>query len=123
VASRPKAADPHDPTNCLWVNQIGNRIVGVVRLAAAGPDTARIVTFRVDPEWYHTAVVKDLIQAMTDHCRRHGCSRILVDFRVAPPWMASVLRRHGFRVQWGRRTWEAFLDGVSHDAGPAFPEL
>ncbi len=122
-ASRPESADAQGPTNCLWVNQIGNRIVGLVRLAAAGPDTARIVTFRIDPEWYHTAVVTDLIQAVSDHCRQHGCVRVLVDFHVAPPWMPSVLRRHGFRVAWHRRTWEAILDGAAPETGPEFPEL
>lgn len=116
VARRPESAEALGPTNCLWVNQIGDRIVGLVRLAAAGAGTARIVAFRVDPEWYHTAVVRDLIQAVKDHCRQRGCLRVLVDFNVAPPWMPSVLKRHGFRVAWRERTWEAVLEGVETES-------
>jgi hypothetical protein len=107
--STPKAGSTHGPANGLWIKQIGDRIVGMLRLTVAGPGAARIVAFRVDPEWYHTAVVKDLIEAVHSHCRRHGCSRVLVDFDVAPPWMPSVLSRQGFRVLWHDRTWEAIL--------------
>jgi len=99
------------PANCLFNNQIGDRIVGVVRLVKVGPGTARILLFRVDPEWYHTAVVTGLLQSVWDHCRQHGCFRVLIDFSVAPPWMSNILRGHGFRVRWRRRAWEATLTG------------
>ena len=97
-------------TNCLWVSQIGDRIVGIVRLVEAGPGTARIAMFRIDPDWYHTPVVTNLVRAVEEYCRQHGYLRVLVGFGVAPPWMPSILRRHGFHVLWRSRTWEATLD-------------
>lgn len=100
-------------TRCLWISQIGDRIVGVVRLVEAGPGTARIAMFRIDPEWYHTPVVTNLIGAVQEYCQQHGCVKVLVGFGVAPPWMPSVLRRHGFQVLWRSHTWEAILDDRS----------
>ncbi len=96
--------------NCLWVSQIGDRIVGIVRLVETGPGTARIAMFRIDPDWYHTQVVTNLVGAIEEYCRQHGYSRVLVGFGVAPPWMPSILRRHGFRVLWRSHTWEATLE-------------
>jgi len=109
AARRPTTSRSSNPANCLFVNQIGDRIAGIVRLVKAGAGTARILVFRVDPEWYHTAVVTDLLRSVQDHCRRYGCFRVLVDFSVAPPWMSNILRSHGFRVRWHHRTWEAIL--------------
>jgi hypothetical protein len=95
---------------CLWISQIGDSVVGLVRLVEAGPGTARIVMFRIDPDWYHTPVVANLVKAVADYCRRQGRFKVLVDFGVAPPWMPSILRRHGFQVLWRSHTWEAILD-------------
>jgi len=47
----------------------------MIRLSEDGPGIARIDEFRVDPEWYHTAVVNDLIREVDDYCRKRGCSR------------------------------------------------
>ena len=117
----PKPRRSPNPANCLFVNQIGDRIVGVVRLIKSGPGTARIVVFRVDPEWCHTSVVTGLLESIQSHCRQHGCLRVLVDFSVAPPWMSNVLRGHGFRMLWGHRTWEATLARSPQRVPPGFP--
>jgi hypothetical protein len=107
----PSARPRRSRANSVWINQVGDRVVGLVRLAEAGPSTARITAFRINPEFYRTSVVSGLMQAVIDHCRQHGCFRVLVDFSVAPPWMPSILGRHGFQVLWRHHTWEAILDG------------
>lgn len=104
-----ETAASQSPVAGLWIKQIGASVVGMIRLADAGPGAARIDTFRVHPDWYRTAVVDDLIRSVEDHCRKHHRYRVLVDFRVAPPWMPSALRRCGFRVLWHDKTWEAIL--------------
>ncbi len=108
--SCPRRPATRKPPQCLWVSQIGDSIVGIVRLIEERPGVARIVTFRIDPDWYHTPVVANLVRTVEEYCRQHGCCKVLVGFGVAPPWMPSVLRRHGFRVHWRSQTWEATLD-------------
>jgi hypothetical protein len=109
-ASCPRTDPSRTSPSCLWIKRIGDRTVGLLRLVQSEPQAARIVTFRIDPDWYHTTVVSDLIRAVQDHCLRRACFRVLVDFRVAPPWLPSILRRHGFRVAWHHHAWEAVLD-------------
>ncbi len=84
--------------NCLWVTRVGGHTLGVLRLAGVSPQVARIAALRVDPEWHHTRVLRNLVQEAHDFCRKQGCVLLQCDAGVAPHWMLHFLESCGFRL-------------------------
>jgi hypothetical protein len=84
--------------NYLWINQIGDRIVGMARLVQNKPNEARLVLFHVDPEWHHTKIPEKLFYSILSFCRSHGCLFVILPPNVLPPWMLSLLDHLGYHV-------------------------
>jgi hypothetical protein len=95
-ASRARPIDKGAAFNSLWVKKIGDRVVGMARLVQAGPHSAEIVLFRIDPEWSHTKVPVDLIHSIEVFCKRHGRPDVTIQPHTAPPWILALMSRHGF---------------------------
>jgi hypothetical protein len=98
VRSR-QAANVNVPINSLWVIKIGDRIVGMARLVQAGPHSAEIVLFRVDPEWSHTKVALNLIRSIESFCQKHGRLNVIMQPHTAPPWIATLMNQHGILLK------------------------
>ncbi len=81
-----------------WISRIGGRVVGLARLVEAESQVARIVSFRVDPQWSHTTVPTHLMSSIHRHCRQRGYGRVVLERDVLPRWMLRILERHGFRL-------------------------
>ncbi len=84
--------------DCLWVTRVSGRTLGMLRLAGAGPHAARITSLRVDPEWHHTSILRNLVQEAHDYCRKLGCVTLQCGTGVAPHWMLHFLESCGFRL-------------------------
>jgi hypothetical protein len=84
------------PVNTVIMNKIGNHIAGVVRIVQDGPRSAKIVLFRVDPEWRHTRVTLNLINSVQKYCREHGQLKVNLKPHAAPSWMLGLMIQHGF---------------------------
>ncbi len=95
--------------NSLWINKIGDRIVGLARLVPHGPHEARLVFFHIDPEWQHTKVPENLIRSIYNYCQDHGGIRVILASQVAPPWMLALLKQYGFRCTKPGKTPKTFL--------------
>jgi hypothetical protein len=89
--------EERDNMNCLWINKVGDRIVGLARLVQDGPHKARLVLFHIDPEWYHTKVPENMIRSIESFCRDHSDVKIILSPHVVPPWLVKLLKQHGFR--------------------------
>ena len=83
---------------------------GVVpgRVAA---NVAKLVLFRVDPEWHHTAVASGLIRQLYRYCREQGYRTIVVEEGTMPGWALRAIGQHGFFFSRrlpgkGRQCWE-----------------
>jgi hypothetical protein len=83
--------------NTLWVIKIGNSIIGNARLVQDGPDSARIVQFRIDPEWSHTKIPLNLINSIQSFCSAHGPLKVTLPPHVVPSWIQTLMSRHGFQ--------------------------
>jgi hypothetical protein len=81
------------PVNSLWVIKIGNHDVGKARLVQDGRHSARIVLFRIDPEWSHTKVPVNLIHSIKKYCENHGGLKVSMQPQSAPPWMFTLLNQ------------------------------
>jgi hypothetical protein len=84
-----------DQISSLWVNKVGDRIVGMARLVQEGPHSARIVVFRIDPEWYNTNVALNLIDSIQSYCKEHGGVNLIMPQHAIPLWMQSLMNSHG----------------------------
>lgn len=82
---------------CLWVSELGGRVVGRVGLAQAAAQVARLCQFRMDPEWQHTSIPKHLVSCLQDYCWHHGCFKLVAEARDIPGWFRDLLERGGFR--------------------------
>ena len=96
AACSARPIDKDAALNSLWVEQIGDRVVGMARLVQAGPGSAEIVLFRIDPEWSHTKVPLDLIRSIEVFCKRHGRPDVTIQPHTAPPWILTLMNQHGF---------------------------
>lgn len=85
------------PVSTVWVNRIGKRVVGMARLVQDGSHSARIVLFRIDPEWRHTHVTLNLINSIQKYCQDHGQLNVFLPPHVAPTWILSIMNQHGFQ--------------------------
>jgi hypothetical protein len=84
-----------DQISSLWVNKVGDRIVGMARLVQDGPHSARIVVFHIDPEWFHTKVALHLIDSIQAFCQEHGGINLVMPQHAIPPWMQTMMNSHG----------------------------
>ena len=73
-------------------------MVGLARLVEDGPQNARLVLFRIDPEWYHTKVPENLIRTIQNFCSKNGYLNVVLTSHVVPTWMLSLLNHAGFRL-------------------------
>ncbi len=89
---------PNTQRDYAWITRIGGRVVGLARLVEAEPQVAKIVSFRVDPQWSHTTVPAHLLRSIHRHCRQHGYGRVVLQGDAIPRWMLRVLEGHGFRL-------------------------
>jgi hypothetical protein len=85
------------PASSLWVNKIGNRVVGMARLVQDGPHSARIVLFRIDPEWSHTKIPVNLIYSIQSFCQNHGGLKVSMQPHTVPTWLLTLMIQHGFQ--------------------------
>jgi hypothetical protein len=83
--------------NSLWICKVGDRILGTVGLVQDSPQTARIILFRIDPEWRHTKVPMNLIHSIERYCQNHGGLLVTVQPHAAPSWIMTLMNRHGFQ--------------------------
>jgi hypothetical protein len=83
--------------NSIWINKVGNRVVGLARLVQDAPQSACIVLFRIDPEWRHTKITSDMINSIQQFCQEHGTLNVRILPHVAPPWMFAIMKQHGIR--------------------------
>jgi hypothetical protein len=87
------------PINSLWVIKIGDRVVGMARLVQDGPHSAKIVLFRIDPEWSHTKVPLNLIRSIESYCLNHGRLSVVMQAHAAPPWILTLMNQHGILLK------------------------
>lgn len=85
------------PISSLWVSKIGGRIVGMARLIQNGPHSARIVLFRIDPEWSHTHVPLNLIRSIQSFCENHGRLNVIMQPHTVPFWLLTLMNQNGFQ--------------------------
>jgi hypothetical protein len=97
IAQSPQVCRNNIPLNSLWVNKIGNRVVGMARLVQDGPHSAQIVLFRIDPEWSHTKVPVNLIYSIQSFCQKHGRLKVSMQPHTAPTWLLTLMSQHGFQ--------------------------
>jgi hypothetical protein len=81
--------------NLVLINKIGKRVVGMAQLAQDGPHSAKIVLFRIDPEWRHTHITLNLINSIKEYCQDHGQLNVFLPPHVVPPWMLPLMNQHG----------------------------
>src|SRR3989304_1898970 len=86
-----------DNINSLWINKIGDRIVGLARLVQDGPMKVRLVYFHIDPEWCHTKIPEKLLRTIQNFCRDHGGLKMILSSNTLPPWLLTLLNHNGFR--------------------------
>jgi hypothetical protein len=86
------------PINSVWVNKIGDQVVGIARLVQNGPHSAEIVLFRVAPDWSHTKVALNLIRSIESFCQQHGQLDVVMRNKGSPPWILALMNQHGFRT-------------------------
>jgi len=110
---------PSSHRNYVWISRIGGRVVGLARLVEAESEVARIVSFRVDPQWSHTTVPTHLMRSIRRHCREHGYGRVVLKRDVLPRWMLRVLERQGFRLVRSEGTGSEPAYWLSLQTGPA----
>lgn len=84
--------------NCLWVSKLGDRIVGRIGLVQAAPQVARLCQFRVDPEWQHTSIPKNLVGCLQAYCWCQGALKLVAEASDVPAWFRELLNRGGFRM-------------------------
>jgi len=112
---------PSTRRNYAWISQIGGRVVGLARLVEAESQVARIVSFRVAPEWSHTTVPTHLIRSIHRHCRERGYGRVVLAPDVLPRWMLRLVERQGFwlvrseRTEAGRAYWLSLQTDPAED--------
>jgi GNAT superfamily N-acetyltransferase len=88
-------ADPHER---LWIAEDGERIVGCVAIVAAGPQTAQLRWFLVDPASRGAGLGRRLLQEAVAFCRAAGCSRIALWTERSLTAAAHLYRAEGFRL-------------------------
>jgi len=86
------------PINSVWVNKIGDQVVGIARLVQVGTHSAEIVLFRIDPEWSHTKIALNLIRSIESFCQQHGQLDVVMRLHNTPPWILALMNQHGFRT-------------------------
>ncbi len=97
MAKSRRSSHENVPVNSLWVNKIGDRVVGMARLVQDGPHSAVIVLFRIDPEWSHTKVPLNLIRSIESFCQKHGPLHVIMQPHTVPPWILPLMNQHGFQ--------------------------
>ena len=94
-----RAGHENIPIHALWVNKIGNRVVGMARLVQDGPHSAEIVLFRIDPEWSHTKVPLNLIRSIESYCLSHGRLSVVMQPHTVPTWILTLMNQHGILLK------------------------
>ncbi len=94
-----------------WITTIGGRAAGAMVLGRVAANVAKLVLFRVDPEWHHTAVASGLIRQLYRYCREQGYRTIVVEEGTMPGWALRAIGQHGFFFSRrlpgkGRQCWE-----------------
>jgi GNAT superfamily N-acetyltransferase len=94
-----------------WITTIGGRAAGAMVLGRVAANVAKLVLFRVDPEWHHTAVASGLIRQLYWYCREKGYRTIVVEEGTMPGWALRAFEQHGFLFSRrlpgkGRQRWE-----------------
>jgi GNAT superfamily N-acetyltransferase len=79
-----------------WITIFGGRAAGVVVLGRVAANVAKLVLFRVDPEWHHTAIASGLLRQLYRHCRQQGCRTIVVEEGAMPGWALRAIEQYGF---------------------------
>jgi hypothetical protein len=92
------AAETTAKCNFLWASRIGDRVVGLLHLVGIDNQTVSIALFRVDPEYWHTTVLTNLIQYAHTFCRDRGCKTLLLESHIAPLVVLRQLESRGFRL-------------------------
>ena len=83
---------------CVWVTKLGDQVVCQIRLAQTSAHVARLCQFRLDPEWQHTSIPKNLVGCLQTYCWDQGCLRLVAEASDVPAWFRDLLNHGGFHL-------------------------
>ncbi|MEN6495387.1 MAG: GNAT family N-acetyltransferase [Thermoguttaceae bacterium] len=86
------------PQDCVWAVTIDNRVVGVVSILHEGQHVARINTFRIHPDWQHTAALTKLVDRVHQYCWNQGYLKVTLEEGAAPAMVRKMLEHRGFHL-------------------------
>lgn len=86
------------PQDCVWAVTIDDRVVGLVSILHEGQHIARINTFRIHPNWQHTAALTKLIDRVHQYCWNHGYLKVTMEAEAAPGMVRKILEQRGFHL-------------------------
>jgi CheY-like chemotaxis protein/N-acetylglutamate synthase-like GNAT family acetyltransferase len=84
--------------DCLWISQLGDRVVGAVGLIHIRRRAVQLTKFRIDPDWQHTSIPRNLVRRVHDYCRDHGRLKLVVETGAAPGWFHVLIQQSGFHL-------------------------
>jgi ribosomal protein S18 acetylase RimI-like enzyme len=86
-----------NPRERLWLAERGGRLVGCVAIVAAGPRTAQLRWFLVDPAVRGSGLGKRLLDEAIAFCRDCGYEEVILWTESALAAAARLYRSAGFR--------------------------
>lgn len=105
-----------DERHHFWVVEAGDRVVGMIGVAADEDHSAEIRRLRLDPDLQdQTEIAYLLLETAVSHCKHHGFLKVLLDTRFEHEAAVGVFDRLGFlhnrtRAIHGKDLLEFYLD-------------